>query len=81
MVAARKLLLPGTSHEMVIRVHYRNRMDQRRFKPVSLISNSLAPLTHGGQFSQAYPGYVRETPRLWPVAVAVEKHRRPRSKP
>jgi len=79
MVAARKLLLPGASHEMVMRVHYRDRADGRRFRPVSLISSSLAPLTHGGQFPESYPGYVREIPRLWPAAV--EEHRRLRSKP
>jgi len=78
MLTARKLLEPGTSYELVMRVRYRDRADGRRWKPVSLISSNLAPFTAGG-FPKKYPGYVREIPRLWPVAV--EEHRRLRSKP
>ena len=78
MVAARKLLEPGKSYYLTFLVHYRDRADGRRWKPVSLISSNVPPLTCGS-FPKEHPGYVREIPRLWPVAV--EEHRRLRSKP
>ena len=79
MLAARGLLTPGTSHELVLRVRYRDRADGRRWRPVSLISTNLVPLTHGGKFPDAQPGVVREIPRAWPAAV--EEQRRLRGKP
>ena len=77
MLAARKLFEPGTTHELVIRVHYRDRADRRLWRPVSLVSSNLPPLTHGGGFPGAYPGKVREIPRLWPAAI--DEQRRLRS--
>ena len=77
MLSARKLLEPGKSYEFVMRVHYRGRADGRRWKPVTLISSNLAPMTAGG-FPKEYPGKVREIPRLW--VAAVEEHRRLRGK-
>lgn len=77
MLAARKLFEPGTTHELVIRVHYRDRADRRLWRPVSLVSSNLPPLTHGGGFPDAYPGKVREIPRLWPATI--DEQRRLRS--
>ncbi len=76
MVAARGLLEPGTTHDLVIRVHYRDRADGRRWRPVSLVSSNLPPLTHGGGFPDAYPGKVREIPRLWPAAINEQRRLR-----
>ena len=78
MLAARELLQPGNSYDLVLRVRYRDRADRRCLRPVSLISSQLAPLTHGGHIPKTYPGYVREIPRLWPAAV--EQHWRLRSR-
>ena len=77
MLGARELLEPDASYEIALRVHYRHRADGRRWMPVSLISSNLPPMTHGGKFPDAYPGFVRELPRAWPAAV--EEHRRLRS--
>ncbi len=38
---ARELLPPGTSHDLVLRVNYRDRADGRRWKPVTLISTNV----------------------------------------
>ena len=78
MLAARKLLEPGGTYEMALRVHYRHRADGRLLQPVSLISSNLPPMTHGGSFPDAYPGFVRELPRVWPAAIA--EHRRLRGR-